>query len=251
MKKILTTLIILLFVTNVFSAIGYEHFTVQENQVYIDLLVKLSREFKAVEGILERTEQNYLDFRSPINGLLNSYLKKIYLNNILIYNEKDEIVSAAAGYNVQEITLQESGVSAFFIPVKTDSSYKPVIHISKPVKDKTDWTIGKVLLSIDPMALGMMIDSIVAGYDIDIVVTDKSGTIIYDSESREIGRNTLTDPLYQNFTELFEQRIAVEKRGEGSYKLLGSGMGAAREKYVMWNTIETFGTEIKVYMITK
>src|SRR6056297_2939193 len=216
MKKILTTLIILLFVTNVFSAIGYEHFTVQENQVYIDLLVKLSREFKAVEGILERTEQNYLDFRSPINGLLNSYLTKIYLNNILIYNEKDEIVSAAAGYNVQGSTLQVSDMTTFYIPVKTNPSYTPIIQISRPVKDKTNWTIGKILLSIDPIALGRMIDSIIADYDIDIVVTDKSGTIIYDSNSGEIGRNTLRDPLCQNFTKLFEQRIAVEKRGEGS-----------------------------------
>ncbi len=253
-KKALSMFIILLCVTSVFSAIGYEHFTVQENQVYIDLLVKLSKEFKAVEGILETTERNYLNYRRPINGLLNSYLTKVYLNNILIYNEKNEIVSAATGYTVQGATLQVNDVTAFFIPVKTNHSYTPIIHISKPVKDKTNWTIGKILMSLDPIALGRMIDSIIAGYDIDIVVTDKSGTIIYDSDSSEIGRNTLTDPLYQNFPELlklFEQRITVEKRGEGSYTFLASGMGAAKEKFVMWNTIEAFGTEIKVCMITK
>ncbi|MEA1883622.1 MAG: hypothetical protein U9N62_03770 [Thermotogota bacterium] len=82
----------------------------------------------------------------------------------------------------------------------------------------------------------------------------KNGTILYDADATEIGRNTLTDPLYQNFPELlelFEQQIMVEKRGEGSYSFYASGTGVSTEKYVMWNTIDAFGTEIKVCMITK
>ena len=50
MRKMLITLIVILFATCTFSAIGYEHFTVQENQVFVDLLVKLSRAFKGVQN---------------------------------------------------------------------------------------------------------------------------------------------------------------------------------------------------------
>ena len=160
MKKILTTLIILIFVTNVFSVIGYEHFTVQENEVFIELLVRLSGEMTS-EG------------------------------------------------NVK---------------------------------------------NIDPVRFGEIIESTITGFDIDIVVTDASGTIIYDADSAEIGKNTLTDPLYQSFPELrelFQQHITVEKRGESSYSFYATGMGATQRKYVMWNTIEAFGTQIKVCMITK
>ncbi len=169
MKKVLLMVIFLLFVQSIFSAIGYEHFTVQENQVFTEILVRLSKEFKSIEN-----------------------------------NSK--------------------------------------------------WTTEEILLNIDNSAIGTIIETMITGYNIDIVLMDKNGTIIYDSDSGEIGRNILTDPLYQNFTEFverFEQSIAVEKRGEGSYAFLASGMGASQEKHVMWNTINAFGTEIKVCMITK
>jgi hypothetical protein len=169
MRKILITLIVILFAASTFSAIGYEHFTVQENQVFTELLVNLSRAFKS------------------------------------------------AGR-------------------------------------QSDWQNEALITSINRVPLRTIIESMIAGYDIDIVVTDKSGTIFYDADATEIGRNTLTNPLYQNFPELlelFEQHIMVEKRGEGSYSFYASGMGVSAEKHVMWNTIDAFGTEIKVCMITK
>lgn len=169
MRKILITLIVILFATSTFSAIGYEHFTVQENQVFVDLLVKLSRAFKGVQN-------------------------------------------------------------------------------------QSDWENETLMKSINRVPLSTIIESTIAGYDIDVVVTDKNGTILYDVDATEIGRNTLTDPLYQNFPELlelFEQQIMVVKRGESSYSFYASGMGVSSEKHIMWNTIDAFGTEIKVCMITK
>ena len=50
MRKILITLIVILFAASTFSAIGYERFTVQENQVFTELLVNLSRAFKSVQN---------------------------------------------------------------------------------------------------------------------------------------------------------------------------------------------------------
>lgn len=169
MKKLLITLIVILFAVSTFSAIGYERFTVRENQAFTDLLVNLSKAFKWVE------------------------------KNVEWENE----------------------------PLITSISRVPFITI---------------------------VEQSIAGYDVDIVVTDKGGTIFYDADATEIGRNTLTDPLYQNFPELlelYEQQIMVEKRGEGSYSFYADGMEASIEKHVMWNTIDAFGTEMKVCMITK
>jgi len=169
MRKILITLIVILFAVSTFSAIGYEHFTVQENQVFTELLVNLSRAFKGVGN-------------------------------------------------------------------------------------QSNWGNEAIMTSINLVPLKTIIESKIAGYNIDIVVTDKRGIILYDADAAEIGRNTLTDSLYQNFPELldlFKQQIIPEKRGEGSYSLYATGMGASEEKHVMWNTIEAFGTEIKVCMITK
>jgi len=263
--KIILVFAIMLLVTNVFSAIGYETFTVQENEVFTKVLVKVSREFKSLDrifDIIERNYNNYLGNTGMINNLLNFHLSSNEcLNNILIYNDKNEITNTAkAQYNIGAQLFSDNqgafdnlfgDTYGFSIPVKTDRSYIPVIYITKPIKDSNGRIIGRILMSVDTLKITANISSIISNYDINIVICDNFGTLVYDLDMEEIGRNTLTDPMYKNFTELrelFEKRIIVEKNGEGSYSFYSTGMNQTQKKLVKWNTLEVFGGKLKVCM---
>ncbi len=70
------------------------------------------------------------------------------------------------------------------------------------------------------------------------------GTIIYDSDAEEIGRNTFTDPLFQPFPDLLAvaERVKVERSGKGSYEIFGT----ARE--VFWTTVDYQGEEMRLLL---
>jgi len=168
-RKIMIVFLILVWTVSAFSAIGYEHFTVREQQAFTDLLVRLSRSFKGVQ-------------------------------------------------------------------------------------DTSDWKNNNLLETVQGVPFSVIVEMTMAKRNVDVVVTDISGTILYDADATEIGRNTLTDPLYQNFPELlelFEQHISVEASGEGMYSFYADDLASTIEKHVMWNTLNAFGTEIKVCMNTR
>jgi hypothetical protein len=70
------------------------------------------------------------------------------------------------------------------------------------------------------------------------------GTIIYDLDAEEIGRNTFTDPLFQPFSDLLAvaERVKMERSGKGSYEIFGK----ARE--VFWTTVDYQGEEIRLLL---
>jgi len=70
------------------------------------------------------------------------------------------------------------------------------------------------------------------------------GTIIYDSDAEQIGRNTFTDPLFQQFPELvvMGKKVEMERSGHGTYEIFGT----ARE--VFWTTADHHGKEIRLLL---
>jgi branched-chain amino acid transport system substrate-binding protein len=70
------------------------------------------------------------------------------------------------------------------------------------------------------------------------------GTVIYDSDADQIGRNTFIDPLFREFPDLLAvaERVEMERSGRGAYSIFGT----SREVY--WTTIDHQGSEIRLLL---
>lgn len=70
------------------------------------------------------------------------------------------------------------------------------------------------------------------------------GTIIYDSDAEQIGRNTFSDPLFQQFPDLLAvgERVEMERSGHGTYEIFGT------ERDVFWTTADYQGEEIRLLL---
>lgn len=70
------------------------------------------------------------------------------------------------------------------------------------------------------------------------------GTIVYETNAEEIGRNTFTDPLFQPFSDLLAvaERVKTERSGKGNYEIFG------RAREVFWTTVNYQGEEIRILL---
>lgn len=70
------------------------------------------------------------------------------------------------------------------------------------------------------------------------------GTIIYDPDAEQIGRNTFSDPLFQPFPDLLAAaaRVEMERSGISRYEISGT----ARD--VFWTTAYYQGSEIRILL---
>lgn len=120
-----------------------------------------------------------------------------------------------------------------------------------PVFDDHGQMIGIASLSfqpadfIRPLAEDVMDDT---PYTVMVLQTD--GVILYDPDPGEIGRNTLTDPLYTGFPEIQEiaNRAEGNWSGSGTYQFAGTGSGTIVKKETFWTTIGIHGTEWRLFI---
>ena len=99
------------------------------------------------------------------------------------------------------------------------------------------------LIKYDSFLAPLLVPLNVGSYEFWMMQTD--GTIFFDQDAMEIGRNLFTDPLYQPYAELRElgQRITANPTGEGSYSFFAKGMQQVVEKQVMWTSVGLHGTQ--------
>lgn len=70
------------------------------------------------------------------------------------------------------------------------------------------------------------------------------GTVIYDSDTEQIGRNTFSDPLFQQFPDLLAvgERVEMERSGHGTYEIFGT------QRDIFWTTADYQGKEIRLLL---
>jgi hypothetical protein len=70
------------------------------------------------------------------------------------------------------------------------------------------------------------------------------GTIIYNTDAEQIGKNPFTDPLYAEFSELLAlaRRAETERTGKGAYEIFGT----TRQGF--WTTVDYQGREIRLLL---
>lgn len=83
-----------------------------------------------------------------------------------------------------------------------------------------------------------------------IWVMQENGTIVYDADPEEIGKNIFSDPMYAPFEDLvsFAKTVALSRQGAGSYEFYADAPKDKTlvQKIAAWETVGIYGTEWRV-----
>ena len=119
------------------------------------------------------------------------------------------------------------------------------MDFASPIFDGEGRLIGAVTVLVNSTEFfGTALAPYQPGGRAEIWAMMPEGTIVYETNAEEIGRNTFTDPLFQPFSDLLAvaERVKMERSGKGSYEIFGK----ARE--VFWTTVDYQGEEIRLLL---
>lgn len=125
----------------------------------------------------------------------------------------------------------------------------PAVAFQHPVLTYDGLFLGAVSILVRPQALlKSVVDAETRGLNVDVWVMQEDGTIIYDNDDEEIGKNLFTDDLYKPFTGLVElgKRIAAEDGGVSQYDFYAAGTDRVIKKNASWITVDVYGTKWKI-----
>lgn len=129
----------------------------------------------------------------------------------------------------------------------------PAVAFQHPVLTSDGLFLGAVSLLIRPQTLlKSIIDNETRGGAVDVWVMQPDGTIIYDKDDEEIGKNLFADDLYKPFTGLVElgKKIASQDGGTSQYDFYASGTDSVIKKNASWMTVDVYGTKWKFVAVT-
>jgi hypothetical protein len=121
-----------------------------------------------------------------------------------------------------------------------------------PVLSQVGSFSGSLSALFKPMSLfNMKIGRRLKGTGITLNVMQLDGLTIYDSEYIDTGKNLLTDPEFQPYTELIAlgHRIAAEESGTGSYTFIDHATGKLVKKQAFWVSVGLHGTEWRLVSV--
>jgi hypothetical protein len=96
--------------------------------------------------------------------------------------------------------------------------------------------------------LDPIIDPLILNQDFEIWMMEKGGTLIWDQDIPDIGRNLFTDPYYDPFPNLkiALEKIVAEEYGETTYSFFQAGTSIEVVKRAHWVTFSHHGQEWKI-----
>jgi hypothetical protein len=96
--------------------------------------------------------------------------------------------------------------------------------------------------------LDPIIDPLILNQDFEIWIMEKGGTLIWDQDLPDIGRNLFTDPYYDPFPNLkiALEKIVAEEYGETTYSFFQAGTSIEVVKRAHWVTFSHHGQEWKI-----
>lgn len=121
-----------------------------------------------------------------------------------------------------------------------------------PVFDGDGMFIGAVSILYDVAALmNTTLPSLTVGTAFTWFSMQLNGMEVYDTDASQIGKNTLTDPLYANYTQLLDtaRRSINETSGYGTYSfVVEAGAHQTVNKEVYWTTVGTDTVHWRLYL---
>jgi hypothetical protein len=119
------------------------------------------------------------------------------------------------------------------------------IDAEYPIRSRDGKFLGSVSLVFKPgKLLAEIIQPQVKDLPMDVWAMEPDGYILYDVDTRQIGLDLFTDPLYRPYPSLLElgQRIAKEPMGSGAYQFLDRHGKKVVFKNTSWQTAALYGT---------
>lgn len=129
----------------------------------------------------------------------------------------------------------------------------PAFEIVRPVYDEGGEYIGGIAALVLPYEfLHDIVSPVEESENCTFTVMQTDGLILYDKDSRQVGKNLFTDEIFSNFPNLrnLGVRFASNRDGYGSYMYYPAGENSGRpvKKLAYWNSAGLYGTEWRVIM---
>jgi|GEM_PF-69561 len=123
--------------------------------------------------------------------------------------------------------------------------------LERPIISSNRELMGSVSMLIEP---GKLFTPFARSHpEFEMMIMQRDGFILFDSDPDQIGRNTFTDPLYQSFPQLLSlcKKVTDNRYGTGSYSFWDETRRQVVNKTAFWNTVELHGTEWRLLLIPK
>ncbi len=129
-----------------------------------------------------------------------------------------------------------------------------------PVLDKNGNLIGGISILIRQEPFFTDITDAINSTDFQATITQKDGKIIYDGDPDQVGKYSLSDPLFRDFPSIIRllKQAYNEKQGTGTYTFLKEATPDPKnpktvkedivDKAIVWNTTDLYGNEWKVFI---
>lgn len=123
------------------------------------------------------------------------------------------------------------------------------ISLAIPIYDDNNTLQGSVSILLRPE---LLIRPLLSQYnipsDLEFTIMQTDGTIIYEEDEEELGKNLFTDPVFSGYESLLDlgHRICAQTSGEGDYSFLAQGHQEAAVKIASWGSISLYDREWRV-----
>jgi len=148
---------------------------------------------------------------------------------------------------IQCFTTKKPALSKLFYAVE---DFFSVVDMH-PILDQGTLQGGITALFRPQTLLKRIIDPLIANQSFEMWVMEKGGVVLFDQDTLEIGRNVLTDTLYQPFPELIAAATLINsvQSGETYYSYYQTGTNIKVVKKTYWKTYTLYGTEWKIIWV--
>ena len=228
------------------------------DQLLRDVQTTIQEHFNRLDAALSMGAQEMRETLNDQEGI-RELLKRLYERNpevvdvsfidsegILrfIYPEEYAYVEGEwIGDQKQILKLKETGkpvLSESFMAVEGFQA----VDLEWPVFKTDSALAGSLSFLIRPESFlaPIIIPNNLEPYEFWIMQPD--GTIFYDEDKIEIGRNLFSDPFYEPFGTLIDigREISERESGEGHYTFYSKGMDRVVKKAVKWSSVGLHGT---------
>lgn len=193
-------------------------------------------------------------------------LEELYRQNPYAYNsvsiDKQGIIVNVAPDSYNEVIGKD--ISSQEQIIRLHETHKPVlsqaipmvegfvsIDLEHPVYDSHNEFIGSVSILMKPEFFASVIEQKVYNFPVEMLVLQTDGTIIYEINKEEIGKNAFDDPMYEEFPSVIKvaRKMVIEPEAQAQYHFMNKYMEQVVEKNIIWTTIGLHGTEYRLALI--
>lgn len=193
-------------------------------------------------------------------------LQELYDQNPYAYNsvsvDKQGIIVNVAPDSYNEVVGKD--ISNQEQIIRLHATHKPVlsqaipmvegfvsIDLEYPVFDSDNEFIGSVSILLKPEFFAGVIEQKVYNFPVEMLVLQTDGTIIYEINEDEIGKNAFNDPMYEDFPSVIKvaHKMVKDPEGQDQYRFMDEFMDQIVEKKIIWASIGLHGTEYRLALI--